>query len=406
MSPSKSPFHHTPAQADALKANARNLLSFFRASLPSGSNRFDVLDLYGKPIPDQQQDLMTTCRLVHSYALGLLAGVPDCMPIIEAGIKTLLEDHRDAERGGFLPLSPAGGRLPEDKLAYGHVFVLLAASSAKAVGHPDADRLIALVSEDIDAYFWDEDAGRLRDEFRADWTVFSNYRGMNANMHGAEAFLTAYEVTGKQVYLDRAERILTFFIETIAPATGWRIPEHYDADWQVDRTYSGDPMFRPEGTTPGHSFEMARLYLQMWDLKGRPGTTVPASARKLVETAMTDAWQPGGGLAYTLTFDGLVDIPDRYWWPVTEAIGAYAALLKLEGRQEDLDSYNRLWACAEDLFIDRQHGGWFPEVNGEGLPTDRQFTGKPDIYHALQASLYPLTPALSRPHEGVKGLLA
>ena len=33
------------------------------------------------------------------------------------------------------------------KLAYGHAFVLLAAASAKSVGHPNADRLLNEVSE-------------------------------------------------------------------------------------------------------------------------------------------------------------------------------------------------------------------------------------------------------------------
>ena len=78
---------------------------------------------------------------------------------------------------------------------------------------------------------------------------------------------------------------------------------------------------------------------------------------------------------------------------MTEAIGAAAALLKAgDDRSGD---YLMFWRAAERLFIDRQRGGWFPEIDRDGAPSDRQFPGKPDIYHSVQAALLPLLPGLS-----------
>ena len=269
-------------------------------------------------------------------------------------------------------------------------------------GHPDADRLLADILEVLDAHYWDEAAGLFRDEFTQDWQVFSSYRGMNANMHGVEALLAAHEATGEALFLDRAGRILDFFIAGQAATNGWRIPEHYDERWQPDPDYAGDPMFRPAGTTPGHSFEMARLLLQWWDLAGRPGTTAPAQARALVETALADAWLPDGGLAYTM-HGKRIGNPARYWWPVTEAIGALAALIKLDPQPEDEAWYRRLWTFASARLIDHARGGWFPELDADGQPAEAQFKGKPDIYHALQADLLPLAPGLSRAAEQLAG---
>jgi len=90
-----------------------------------------------------------------------------------------------------------------------------------------------------------------------------------------------------------------------------------------------------------------------------------------------------------------VGVPDRYWWPVTEAIGALAALIKLEPRAADRDWYARLWGFADAALIDHRRGGWFPELDAGGRPVDGQFRGKPDIYHALQADLLPLADGLS-----------
>jgi sulfoquinovose isomerase len=43
--------------------------------------------------------------------------------------------------------------------------------------------------------------------------------------------------------------------------------------------------------------------------------------------------------------------------------------------------------------IDHRHGGWHAELGDDLKPHRGFFTGKPDIYHALQACLIPLYPA-------------
>lgn len=392
------PWLDDPAHRAFLAADAARALDVFDAS-PRAGGGFHVLDLNGAPLPDPVQELHTTTRLVHSYALGQLAGRPDRVGIIDRGMDFLWLAHRDGLHGGYHWAVDGSGPLDRPKLAYGHVFVLLAASSAKMAGHPDADRLTADILEVLERRYWDEAAGLYRDEFTADWRSFSTYRGMNANMHGVEALLAAHEATGEAVHLSRAGRILDFFIAGQAAANGWRIPEHYDEHWRPDPDYAGDPMFRPAGTTPGHSFEMARLLLHCWDLAGRPGEAAPRQARALVETALADAWLPEGGLAYTMHVDRIGN-PARYWWPVTEAIGALAALIKLDPRPEDEAWYRRLWSFAEARLIDPR-GGWFPELDAEGRPAEAQFRGKPDIYHALQADLLPLAPGLSRAAAGL-----
>lgn len=379
-----------------LLAEARRQFDFFRASLRAGPG-FHTLGLDGRPLADDTQELHTTTRLVHSYALGHLAGLPGADSIVDHGMAYLGSHHRDPDHGGYLWALNGDGVADGRKLAYGHVFVLLAGASAKQAGHPDADALIDDARDVLDRHFWEDGPGLFCDEWNRDWTPFSSYRGMNANMHGVEALLTAHEATGREEFLIRAGRILDFFVTRVAPAEGWRLPEHYTDTWQIDRAYAGNPMFRPAGTTPGHSFELGRLQLQYWDLAGRPDDGAPDRARLLIERALADAWNAErGGFAYTLGFDGRVGNPARYWWPVTEAIGALAALVKLDRRAADDLWYRRLWAFADRFLIDHARGGWFPELGDDDRPADTQFRGKPDIYHSIQATLFPLSPGLSR----------
>ncbi|WP_084794284.1 AGE family epimerase/isomerase [Pseudoponticoccus marisrubri] len=389
------------AHRDWLRMDATRAIDFFRAAKrPEGG--FHQLAQDGTPRPDPVQELHATTRMVHSYALAHLGGWPDCEALIDHGMACLQRFHRDAEHGGYLWGVNDAGVVDGRKLAYGHVFVLLAGASAQRVGHPDADALIDDISACLDAQFWDDDAGRFVDEWARDWTPFSAYRGMNANMHGVEALLTAYEVTGREHFLTRAGRIMEFFMRGMAPAHDWRLPEHYDADWQVTPDYEEDPMFRPAATTPGHSFEMGRLMLHHWDLAGRPADDTPQIVRNVVDAALSRAWDPeGGGFFYTLNFDGSPRIRSRYWWPVTEAIGVLASLIKLERRAEDEAWYRRLWQFADAHFVDHARGGWFPEIDAAGRPAETQFQGKPDIYHALQADLFPTLPGLSRYHDAL-----
>ncbi len=385
-----------PAHRAWLSNDARRQFDFFRASLGEGPG-FRVLGYDGAALPDTVQELHTTTRLVHSYCLGKLAGIAGADDVIDRGMDYLWSHHRDKAHGGFLWAMDGDKVSDSRKLAYGHVFVLLAGATAKLAGHPDADRLIDTAAMDLDNRYWEDEPGLFADEWNRDWTPFSDYRGMNANMHGVEALLTAFEATGQDVFLLRAGRILDFFTGQMAPAYHWRMPEHYTGEWHVDPGYAGNPMFRPAGTTPGHSFELGRLLLHYWDLAGRPETDAPARARLIIETALADAWDNArGGFVYTLDFDGQPAIRSRYWWPVTEAIGALAALIKLERKPEDEAWYRRLWTFADQNFIDHEAGGWFPEIGDDGKPAMTQFAGKPDIYHAVQADLFPLAPGLSR----------
>lgn len=388
-----------------LKSEALRQLDFFSTARRPDSG-FRTLDHDGAPILDAPQELHATTRMIHCFALAKIAGWEQGDALLDHGIQYLMTHHRDPMNGGFFWSTARGTDADTNKLAYGHVFVLLAASSATAAGHPDGPKLLDEIDSVLDRHFWDEERGLFKEEWSHDWLPISTYRGMNANMHGVEALLSAYEATGRRKYLDRAGRIIDFFARKIAPADGWRIPEHFTENWEIDREYAGNPMFRPKGTTPGHSLELARLILQFVELNDVPDPQLTEIAHQLVQTALRDAWAgESGGLFYTLHYDGSPAIKDRYWWPVTEAIGVLAAFLKTDPTAEYLEWYHRLWDVAGRLFIDHERGGWFPEVDSQGRAVSKQFIGKPDLYHSFQAAMFPLTPTVANTYKDLHGAL-
>ena len=159
--------------------------------------------------------------------------------------------------------------------------MLLAASSAKIVGHPDADGCSPISAKFSTSVSGKPAHGASAEEFAADWSPISAYRGQNSNMHLTEALMAAFEATGERAYLAKAESIADLILRRMAGSEHWRVPEHYHADWTIDREYKGSDMFRPYGTTPGHWLEWARLAMQLWELGERRIAWLPDAAKGL-----------------------------------------------------------------------------------------------------------------------------
>jgi len=63
------------------------------------------------------------------------------------------------------------------------------------------------------------------------------------------------------------------------------------------------------------------------------------------------------------------------------------------GEQAYADRYAQWWAHAERFFIDRERGSWHHELDETNTPvTTGTWAGKPDVYHAAQATLVPTLP--------------
>jgi uncharacterized protein YyaL (SSP411 family) len=132
-------------------------------------------------------------------------------------------------------------------------------------------------------------------------------------MHLTEALMAAFEATGDTTYLSMAERIVDLIIRRHTVQNGWQLPEHFTAVWQLDKEYSGDPVFRPYGTTPGRWLEWSRLLLQLWELGGRESGWMQDAAKNLFREGVKHGWNTEeGGFYYTLGFDKLPHIRDRY----------------------------------------------------------------------------------------------
>jgi mannose/cellobiose epimerase-like protein (N-acyl-D-glucosamine 2-epimerase family) len=274
--------------------------------------------------------------------------------------------------------------------------VLLAAGTAMAAGHTQGRTLFDDALAVIDEHFWSEDEGGSREAFDRDWRELEAYRGANSNMHLCETLLAAAEVDARPDLAERAARIAAKLIDGFARNNGWLLPEHYTPAWQPVFDYNADRLddpFRPYGATVGHSLEWSRLVVSAGLATGNVEGWFLEAAEALFERAVAVGWdERHHGLVYTVDWDGKAANPDHYWWPVAEAIGASAYLLRLTGQETYERWYRRFWEYASSVLVDHDRGGWYPLFDSENRPKVHPWYGKPDIYHALQACLLPILP--------------
>jgi sulfoquinovose isomerase len=389
-----------PGTAPWRQAEAGRLLAFGRgAALPGGG--FGWLGADGTVDETQPCPLYINARMTHVFALAHLQGVAGADALAASGLGALGRRYADRVNGGwFSSVAVSGEVIDSVKANYAHAHVLLAASSAAAAGIPGAAAVLVDAASAIGQHFWSDAEGCAVESWNADFTESEPYRGANSNMHSVEAYLAAGDVTGDPVWHARAASIAARLIDSNARANSWRIPEHYDAQWRPRLDYNIDrpsDQFRPYGTTPGHSFEWARLLL---DLEAAQGTQtaqaawLPEAATALFDRAVADAEDRDGhpGLIYTVDENGQPVVTARLHWVACEAVLAADALHRRTGEERFAAAAARWWGEIDRYFLDRDGGGWWQELAPDMTPATSTWSGKPDVYHSYQALLFPSLP--------------
>ena len=383
-----------------LTDECRRLFEFGRRlEHPAGGAAW--LDDEGRPDNDRPVFTWITARMAHVYCLAQLLGDPDGAALADISLAGLSGPLRDSEHGGWLPQIAGGQPVPDIKGCYEHAFVVLAASSATVAGRPAGAALLADALAVWNDKFWDPAEAMYVDQWDRSWSVLSPYRGANANMHAVEALLAASDATGDLQWRHRALGMAERIVD-IARAHQWRIPEHYDPGWRPQlelHRERPDDQFQPFGATVGHGLEWSRLLLHLHSaVATAAGGAAPRwlvdGAQQLFDRAVVDGWDVDGaaGFVYTTDWTGRPVVRQRLHWVVTEAIAAAAALYRLTGESRYRGRYTAWWGYADRYLIDRQQGSWHAELDPSNHPASTVWQGKPDLYHAVQATLIPRLP--------------
>ena len=389
--------HDTLPDDAWLDAECRRLLGFGPDVVhPVGGAAW--LDEDGAPDLTRPVHTWITCRTVHVHGLGALLGHEGSAPIATAALHGLRTTLHDDEHGGWYgAVDGDGAPVDAAKSCYAHAFVMLAGSTAVAAELPGGEALLAEATAVFEERFWDDGTGRVVDEWDRAWNAPEPYRGLNSTMHSLEAVLAVGDVTGDPVWHERAARLAGLVLD-LAPRHDGRLPEHFDADWvpdlELNRDRPDDP-FKPYGATVGHGLEWSRLLLH---LEATLGEAAPegllATSRMLFDRAVTDGWDVDGapGFVYTTDWDGTPVVRQRMHWVAAEGVASAAALHRRTGEERYALLGATWWRYVVDHLRDTERGSWHHELDPANRPQASVWPGKPDLYHAVQATLVPRLP--------------
>ena len=381
----------------------------FGKKFPSPGGGAYYLGDAGEPWTDRNRETWITCRMAHVYSIAKMMGDKDAPVLARAAIEGLLNGELyDKENDGWYAGVTADGQVLPTKQCYAHAFVILAGTSAHLAEVEGAEQLLERALDVYDEYFWNEDEGLACDTWNTEFTQCDEYRGLNANMHTVEAFLAVADALCDDEYRERAGRIINHVVEW-AEDNNWRIPEHFNEDWSVDKEKNSDKPddpFKPYGATPGHGIEWARLITQ-WALSTYSEEAIKSAnadseaskkikeyvniAENLYNRAIEDGWNADGakGIVYTTDWEGKPVVRDRMHWTIAEAVNTSAILFHITGKNEYAKNYYDFMEYIDECVLDHENGSWIHQLDENNEPKGTVWPGKSDLYHAFQATLIP-----------------
>ena len=315
--------------------------------------------------------LVSSTRFLFTYSMAYqYFHQPEYFEGVKHGVEFLRNAHRNPTTGGYAwtlrSLEGKAGIEDATNHCYGLAFVLLAYSYALRAGLAESKEHIKETFNLMEQRFWSQEHGLYADEATGDWKTLSPYRGQNANMHGSEALIAAFEATGEVSYLERALLIARNITLRQAQLAGGLVWEHYHSDWSVDWEYNRHDktnIFRPWGYQPGHLTEWAKLLLILdrhKDHLKEDTNWLVARAGELFSAAMAKAWdEEYGGICYGFAPDDTICDSDKHFWVQAESLAAAALLAVRTGDTHYWDWYERIWFYSWENFVDHKYGAWF-----------------------------------------------
>ena len=276
--------------------------------------------------PARPVELWITCRMTHVFALACAAGRDTFRPLVDHGVSALRGRMRDGEHGGWYAAVDETGHARRTSAPT----ITRSWCSPRPVPaspvRPGAAGLLDEALETFERQFWRESEGRVVDVWDRRGPSWSDYRGVNANMHAVEAMLAARDVLatayGPSVRPGSSSRSCTTSPATTAgtcPSTSTR------AGGPADYNRS-DPATVPALRSHiGHLLEWSRLALHVRTGSARRRRRGAGRCPCLFDMAVRNGWAVDGRTASsTHRLRRPPGRPQRMHWVVAEARTAYA----------------------------------------------------------------------------------
>ncbi|CAL1135972.1 unnamed protein product [Cladocopium goreaui] len=384
---------------DFLVQHISDIIAFYKPrALDASGGFFQSFKIDGTKFNPDFRQIVSSARMVINFMLaGKLLGDAELLKIGKHGLEYIEKVHYVPAKQSYA--FTVRQHKPEDMVeqAYGYAFILAAHAAARTAGVVKDNKDVARVFDMLERKFWLPDKGAYLDTISAEGVVDNSYRGQNSNMHMCEALIAAFEATGEQRYLDRAEVLAETFASKLAAKGGGFVWEHYTVDFEIDWEYNkNDPsnIYRPWGFQPGHQIEWAKNLLNIH--RHRPKFWMVNRAKELFDGAWDLSWDPVyGGLVYGFGPDRKWCDEEKYFWVQGESLATASLLYEATKDPLYVEKYVCLWQYVWEHWVDHEHGGWLcfkMSRDNKRFNDEKAIAGGKCDYHTLVSCVEALRP--------------
>ncbi len=303
-------------------------------------------------------------------------------PLYKARAEHLFEDLTthfwDDENGGwYFSLGEGNDVADSTKDLYGHAFILFGLAHYFAIFQDDRALEWVRRTHDIVQERFSLPGGWLAPAATREWNLLGRNLEQNPHMHLLEAYLSLFNATRDDAFLDCARRIMAVYTEKLRTPDRHKVLEHLDERGEA----TGE-----KGTLiqPGHLYEWYWLVNEYADaaevpeLKTDNGLTLDWADEHCVD-------ESEGGLFDLVNSSADILSDRKRIWPTTEQIKAYATRLRENPTEEAREKLMGPIGFILDNYL-QNDGSWHEFLNRQLAP-DSDFMPLSTPYHVAMAAL-------------------
>jgi cellobiose epimerase len=350
-----------------------NLLPFWsKYSVdPSDPNKgfFGAIENDGTGVRDAKRHIVLFTRYLWTWsAAHRILDDPEYLELADRAYAYLSNHFIDRENGGlFMELNADGTVSSDRKMTYGLSFAIYAFSEYyRATGNRQSLQHAIDVFELLEQHALDTRHGGYLEMFSADWQYLQGEgvvaqgraKSMNTHLHLLEAYTNLYRVWPDQRLRRQLENLVEIFDNHILNRQTYHLELFFSADWTVSGRYD----------SYGHDIEFSWLLFEAAHVLGDPEILERAAktAVMVARAQMEEGMNADGAMIYEKTGDTFRR--NISWWVQAEAVVGFLNAWELSGSMEFLEAAYGVWQYIDERMIDRQHGGWFPDLDEHGTP--------------------------------------
>lgn len=327
----------------------------------------EKLTLDGRPLLDADKRLRVQARQIYVYSHAHLlgweppAGGPTALEAACQGFDFLTRQYWRDDEGFVYSVKRNGAHADPRVESYEQAFAILAfAWHFRATGDEAAAEWAERTLSVLDDTLGDIEHGGYFENPTHDLP-----RRQNPHMHLLEALLAWHETTGEDIWLRRAQDIISLFRAHFFDGETGTLGEFFNADW----SRAGGTMGKI--IEPGHHFEWVWLLHKYAQASGDDMTREAYALYRFAEAHGVDE-KPGP--ASDLAFDSVLRHgtsldENKRLWVQTEAIKAQVARMEFANDDQAALRLETLLDRLFSLYFAVGHGNWQDhlDVDGKGF---------------------------------------